>query len=78
MYSATLTPQTEGLAKMSLKNPVYVAVDEQKMSATVDGLEQVRILCCGSLLLLQKLLNCLLLTPSLPYAMQHTHTSLQQ
>lgn len=45
MYSATLTPQTEGLAKMSLKNPVYVAVDEQKMSATVDGLEQGYFVC---------------------------------
>jgi len=46
MYSATLTPKTEGLAKMSLRDPMYVAVDDQRQHATVEGLEQVSQFSC--------------------------------
>ncbi|CAF1667361.1 unnamed protein product, partial [Didymodactylos carnosus] len=41
LFSATQTPRTEDLAKMSLKKePLYVGVDDQKDQATVEGLEQ--------------------------------------
>lgn len=45
MFSATLTPKTEGLAKMSLTDPSYITVDDQKESATVSGLSQRYFIC---------------------------------
>lgn len=40
-FSATTTEKTEALTKLALKKePVYVGVDDNKESATVDGLEQ--------------------------------------
>lgn len=43
LFSATQTRKVEDLAKISLKKePLYVGVDDNKETATVDGLEQVR------------------------------------
>lgn len=43
LFSATQTRKVEDLARISLKKePLYVGVDDNKDSATVDGLEQVR------------------------------------
>ena len=42
LFSATLTPKTDDLAKLSFrKEPIYVGIDDNKEEATVDGLEQV-------------------------------------
>lgn len=42
LFSATQTRKVEDLARISLKKePLYVGVDDNKDSATVDGLEQV-------------------------------------
>lgn len=42
LFSATQTRKVEDLARISLKRePLYVGVDDNKDSATVDGLEQV-------------------------------------
>ena len=41
LFSATLTTKIDALAKIALKHdPVYVGVDEEQTSATVEGLEQ--------------------------------------
>ncbi|CAG0923477.1 unnamed protein product [Notodromas monacha] len=46
LFSATQTKKTEALAGMALKRePVYVGVDDQKATATVDGLEQGYVVC---------------------------------
>lgn len=46
LFSATQTRKVEDLAKISLKKePLYVGVDDNKETATVDGLEQVRHKC---------------------------------
>lgn len=43
LFSATQTRKVEDLAKISLKKePLYVGVDDNKETATVDGLEQVK------------------------------------
>uniref|UniRef100_A0A8C6YNZ7 ATP-dependent RNA helicase n=1 Tax=Nothoprocta perdicaria TaxID=30464 RepID=A0A8C6YNZ7_NOTPE len=54
LFSATQTRKVEDLAKISLKKePLYVGVDDNKETATVDGLEQVktntikRTMVCG-------------------------------
>merc|ERR1712166_480479 len=39
LFSATQTRKTEDLARMSLNDPLYVGVDDSKMSATVAGLD---------------------------------------
>lgn len=42
LFSATQTRKVEDLAKISLKKePLYVGVDDNKETATVEGLEQV-------------------------------------
>lgn len=42
LFSATQTRKVEDLARISLKKePLYVGVDDNKDTATVDGLEQV-------------------------------------
>merc|ERR1712166_1436256 len=45
LFSATQTRKTEDLARMSLNDPLYVGVDDSKMSATVAGLEQGYVVC---------------------------------
>ena len=41
LFSATQTRTVEDLARISLKKePLYIAVDDDKANATVDGLEQ--------------------------------------
>lgn len=50
LFSATQTRKVEDLAKISLKKePLYVGVDDNKETATVDGLEQVRQTSVGGL-----------------------------
>ncbi len=42
LFSATLTPKTDDLAKLSFKKePLYIGIDDNKEEATVEGLEQV-------------------------------------
>ena len=42
LFSATLTPKIDDLAKLSFKKePLYVGVDDNHEEATVSGLEQV-------------------------------------
>ena len=49
LFSATQTRKVEDLARISLKKePLYVGVDDNKESATVDGLEQVTVRSGGS------------------------------
>ncbi|MEQ2248264.1 ATP-dependent RNA helicase ddx18 [Ilyodon furcidens] len=46
LFSATQTRRVEDLARISLKKePLYVGVDDNKDSATVDGLEQGYVVC---------------------------------
>uniref|UniRef100_A0A4X2KZ40 ATP-dependent RNA helicase n=1 Tax=Vombatus ursinus TaxID=29139 RepID=A0A4X2KZ40_VOMUR len=46
LFSATQTRKVEDLAKISLKKePLYVGVDDDKDTATVDGLEQGYVVC---------------------------------
>ncbi|XP_071328621.1 ATP-dependent RNA helicase DDX18 [Trachinotus anak] len=46
LFSATQTRKVEDLARISLKKePLYVGVDDNKDSATVDGLEQGYVVC---------------------------------
>jgi len=41
LFSATLTPKTDDLAKLSFRRePIYIGVDDKQEEATVDGLEQ--------------------------------------
>lgn len=43
LFSATQTRKVEDLARISLKKePLYVGVDDNKDTATVEGLEQVK------------------------------------
>lgn len=45
LFSATQTRKVEDLARISLKKqPLYVGVDDNKDTATVDGLEQVSLI----------------------------------
>ncbi|XP_075685101.1 ATP-dependent RNA helicase DDX18 isoform X2 [Rhinoderma darwinii] len=46
LFSATQTRKVEDLARISLKKePLYVGVDDNKDTATVDGLEQGYVVC---------------------------------
>ncbi|CAH1798237.1 unnamed protein product [Owenia fusiformis] len=46
LFSATQTRKTEDLARISLKKePMYVGVDDKKINATVEGLEQGYVVC---------------------------------
>ncbi|XP_066515484.1 ATP-dependent RNA helicase DDX18 [Hoplias malabaricus] len=46
LFSATQTRKVEDLARISLKKePLYVGVDDNKETATVDGLEQGYVVC---------------------------------
>ncbi|XP_044128845.1 ATP-dependent RNA helicase DDX18, partial [Bufo gargarizans] len=46
LFSATQTRKVEDLARVSLKKePLYVGVDDNKDTATVDGLEQGYVVC---------------------------------
>ena len=47
LFSATQTRNVEDLARVSLKKaPLYVGVDDNKDTSTVDGLEQVCMTLC--------------------------------
>ncbi|XP_038078179.1 ATP-dependent RNA helicase HAS1-like [Patiria miniata] len=46
LFSATQTRKTEDLARLSMKKePIYVGVDDDKLAATVEGLEQGYVVC---------------------------------
>lgn len=46
LFSATETKKTEALTRLALKEePVYVGVDDDKETATVEGLQQGYVLC---------------------------------
>jgi len=45
LFSATQTKTVKDLARLSLKNPVYVSVHESKKHSTPDALEQSYIVC---------------------------------
>ncbi|KAJ3360011.1 ATP-dependent RNA helicase [Allomyces javanicus] len=46
LFSATQTTKVEDLARVALrKQPLYINVDEQKDTATADGLEQGYVMC---------------------------------
>lgn len=46
LFSATQTTKVEDLARVSLKKaPLYINVDEQKDTATAEGLEQGYVVC---------------------------------
>ena len=48
LFSATQTRNVEDLARISLrKAPLYVGVDDDKQTSTVEGLEQVMCVCEG-------------------------------
>lgn len=40
LFSATQTKKVDSLAKLSLKDPIYIGVDDVSLSATVQNLEQ--------------------------------------
>ena len=55
LFSATQTRNVEDLARVSLKKaPLYVGVDDNKDTSTVDGLEQV---CNGGIVRSVKIVN---------------------
>ena len=45
LFSATQTKKVEDLARLSLKSPIYIGVDDTAQSATVEGLEQGYVVC---------------------------------
>jgi ATP-dependent RNA helicase DDX18/HAS1 len=40
LFSATQTQKVDDLAKLSLKDPIYIGVDDEKATSTVESLEQ--------------------------------------
>lgn len=47
LFSATQTKKVEDLARLSLKDPIYIGVDDDKDVSTVAGLEQGFVVCPG-------------------------------
>lgn len=45
LFSATQTKKVEDLARLSLKSPIYIGVDENAETPTVSGLEQGYVMC---------------------------------
>lgn len=46
LFSATQSKKTEALTALAFKKePVYIGVDDEKVSATVEGLEQGYVIC---------------------------------
>lgn len=45
LFSATQTKKVEDLARLSLKSPIYIGVDDKAPVATVQGLEQGYVVC---------------------------------
>jgi len=45
LFSATQTKKVEDLARLSLKSPIYIGVDEGADAPTVSGLEQGYVVC---------------------------------
>ena len=51
LFSATITPKTEDLIRLALKkSPAHVGIDDTLPTATVEGLEQVRVRLTSALL----------------------------
>jgi len=47
LFSATQTKKVEDLARLSLRDPIYIGVDDDKDISTVQGLEQGFVMCPG-------------------------------
>lgn len=45
LFSATQTKKVDDLVRLSLKDPVFIGVDEQADESTVEGLEQGFVMC---------------------------------
>ena len=45
LFSATQTKKVDDLVRLSLKDPIFIGVDEQADSSTVQGLEQGFVVC---------------------------------
>lgn len=45
LFSATQTKKVDDLARLSLKSPIYIGVDDQALAATVENLEQGYVIC---------------------------------
>lgn len=45
LFSATQTKKVEDLARLSLKSPIYIGVDDAAENSTVEGLEQGYVVC---------------------------------
>jgi len=45
LFSATQTKKVDDLARLSLKSPIYIGVDEGAAAPTVQGLEQGYVIC---------------------------------
>ena len=45
LFSATQTQKVDDLARLSLKQPIYIGVDDDQEQATVSKLEQGYIMC---------------------------------
>lgn len=45
LFSATQTKKVEDLARLSLKSPIYIGVDDDAEVSTVAGLEQGYVVC---------------------------------
>lgn len=46
LFSATQTKKTEALTALAFKkDPIYIGVDDEKFTATVEGLEQGYLVC---------------------------------
>ncbi len=45
LFSATQTKKVDDLVRLSLKDPIFIGVDEQAENSTVEGLEQGFVVC---------------------------------
>ena len=45
LFSATQTKKVEDLARLSLKSPIYIGIDDEDKISTVKGLEQGYVVC---------------------------------
>ena len=45
LFSATQTKKVDDLVRLSLKDPIFIGVDEQAQESTVEGLEQGFVMC---------------------------------
>lgn len=47
LFSATQTKKVEELVRQSMRDPIYIGVDDEKTASTVAGLEQGFVVCPG-------------------------------